>query len=242
MKPNIESFDTFYRTDYGYAIEKTICKAISSRWPSLVAEDVLGLGFSTPFLNMYLGRTQRLISLMPVNQGVKIWPDKKRCLVASTEELLLPLDNNSFDRVLAVHTLESSDNCEALLNEIWRVLRPNGRVLAIVPNRLGILSKWKNTPFESGQKYTMNELISLLSINNFSILQKETEFLLPASPYSLNLKVIQAASQLGRNFIKPFGGLLIVEAKKIVSQNKTIALQIKHKQILPKHSRIATTS
>ena len=78
MKPNIESFDTFYRTDYGYAIEKTICKAISSRWPSLVAEDVLGLGFSTPFLNMYLGRTQRLISLMPVNQGVKIWPDKKR--------------------------------------------------------------------------------------------------------------------------------------------------------------------
>ena len=241
MKPNIESFSKFYRTDYGCSIETTMCKVICSIWPSLAAEEVLGLGFSIPFLNMYLGRTQRLISLLPANQGVTIWPEKKRCLVASTEELLLPLDNNTFDRVLAVHSLESSENCEALLNEIWRVLRPNGRVLAIVPNRLGILSKWKNTPFQSCHKYTMNELIALLSKNNFTVLHKERQFLLPANPYSLNLRIVKTANQLGRSVTKPFAGLLIIEAKKTLSQNEKVSLQIKHKQMVPNRGRMAIT-
>ena len=47
------------------------------------------------------------------------------------EETGLPLADCAMDRVLLVHELENSESARAMLREIWRVLTPEGRLLAV---------------------------------------------------------------------------------------------------------------
>ena len=47
----------------------------------------------------------------------------------------LPLKKNSFDMVRCSHVLEHIDNAVNLIEEIWRVLKPHGKLVVIVPYR-----------------------------------------------------------------------------------------------------------
>ncbi len=53
-------------------------------------------------------------------------------LVADCEQRL-PWDDNSFDRVLAIHLLEHLYNLPAALEEVARVLRPDGVFCVVIP-------------------------------------------------------------------------------------------------------------
>ncbi len=48
----------------------------------------------------------------------------------------LPFDDGQFDVVTAIETIEHIDDLRAGLAEIWRVLRPGGRLFITCPNRL----------------------------------------------------------------------------------------------------------
>ena len=60
---------------------------------------------------------------------------KERCKGCSTVEVHtgdlydLPFENNSFDRALSVQVFEYLENIPAALSEIYRVLRPEGRIV-----------------------------------------------------------------------------------------------------------------
>lgn len=58
----------------------------------------------------------------------------------------LPLPDASIDRLLLMHALENSENTRLLLREVWRVLTPQGRLLAVVPNRRGLWAHLDATP------------------------------------------------------------------------------------------------
>ena len=100
-------------------------------WPDLSGMRVLGLGYATPFLRPFADEAERVIALMPAGQGVLPWPEDGANAVALAEEVELPLQDYSIDRVLLVHALEHSDNARLLLKEIWRVLAGGGRLLAV---------------------------------------------------------------------------------------------------------------
>jgi SAM-dependent methyltransferase len=50
----------------------------------------------------------------------------------------LPADDASFDRVLAIHVLEHLPDLPAALKEIRRVVKPDGRLLAVIPCERGL--------------------------------------------------------------------------------------------------------
>lgn len=58
--------------------------------------------------------------------------DRLSVVVADCEERL-PWDDDSFDRVLAIHVLEHLYNLPAALQEVSRVLRPGGTFCVVIP-------------------------------------------------------------------------------------------------------------
>ena len=74
----------------------------------------------------------------------------------------MPLTDGAVDRVLLVHALEMTNDPAALLREVWRVLAPGGRLLAVVPNRRGVWARMDTTPFGHGRPYSRSQINQLL--------------------------------------------------------------------------------
>jgi|ERR1700733_5510232 phosphatidylethanolamine/phosphatidyl-N-methylethanolamine N-methyltransferase len=95
----------------------------------------------------------QLAAQIPQRDGLSV-------VVADCEQRL-PWDDNSFDRVLAIHVLEHLYNLPAALEEVARVLRPGGVFCVVIPCEGGalyslgrrfttkrIFEKRYNTPYE----------------------------------------------------------------------------------------------
>ena len=99
---------------------------------------------------------------MPAAQGVLKWPTGRPALATLVDEFSLPLPDAAVDRILLVHALEMSDDPEGLLREVWRVLAPSGRVMAVIPNRRGVWTRTDATPFGHGRPYSRSQITQLL--------------------------------------------------------------------------------
>jgi SAM-dependent methyltransferase len=54
-----------------------------------------------------------------------------------------PLEDNTFDVVYAIHVIEHLDSVLAVMEEIYRITRPNGRVIVITPHYSDAMS-WQD--------------------------------------------------------------------------------------------------
>lgn len=70
---------------------------------------------------------------------------KEACFALSPGELL-PIRSNSVDVVLCSHMLEHVHDAEAVVNEVWRVLKPNGLVVVIAPREEWMDPIWGAPP------------------------------------------------------------------------------------------------
>ena len=123
---------------------------------------LLGVGYATPYLGVFREEVERTFAFMPATQGVVKWPSAAPSLAALVHETLLPLQDASVDRVLAIHALEMSVHAPDMLSEVWRVLAAGGRVLIVVPNRRGLWARMDTTPFGYGRPFSRAQLTQLL--------------------------------------------------------------------------------
>ena len=135
----------FYRSPLGGVAARFVRSFLRARWESCTGQSVLGVGHATPYLEDYPGEAVRVIAFMPAEQGVIHWPERGASATALVDVTMLPLPDSSIDRVLLVHALETCDQPYDLLNEIWRVLTPGGRMIAVVPNRAGMWARVDST-------------------------------------------------------------------------------------------------
>ncbi len=68
------------------------------------------------------------------------FPEAKRVVADVQEEL--PFEDGYFGRVNAVHVLEHMPNLPAALREIHRVLRPDGRLIVMIPCEQGLMHRF----------------------------------------------------------------------------------------------------
>ena len=135
----------------------------SPLWPDLRGQSVLGVGFAAPYLRLWRPQAARCIAVTPAQMGATRWPLGEPCLSCTAEEDALPFPDMSFDRVLLVHGLEAAENARRLLRETWRVLKDDGRLLVVAPNRTGMWAYVEQTPFGHGQPYSFGQLGRLLA-------------------------------------------------------------------------------
>lgn len=204
----------FYATPLGQVTRRLIGHQLRRFWPDVRGMRVLGVGFATPYLRVFLGEAERAIALMPASQGVLPWPAEGRGLTALGEETDWPLPDRSFDRILMVHTLESTEQVRAVMRETWRVLGDGGRLVVVVPNRRGIWSRLERTPFGNGRPYTPGQLVRLLRDNMFTPLARGSALFLPPTCSPMLLRMAPAVERLGLRCGEAFGGVVIIEAAK----------------------------
>jgi SAM-dependent methyltransferase len=214
MRPHVLELKEFYATRRGQNARRVIRHAIRAMWPKLAGEALLGIGFATPCLGMYHEEAERVVALMPASQGVIAWPSDANRLVTVSEESELPLADNSIDRILLLHALELSEELHPMMDEVWRVLRPHGRLLAVVPNRRGLWARIERTPFGHGHPFTGGQLTRLLRDHGFVPLRQKMTLYVPPSRSRMVLRMSGLWQRLGQRLARPFGGVLLVEAEK----------------------------
>lgn len=214
MWTDVVDLRDFYETSLGQMAGRVIRHRIRELWPDTRGMRVLGMGYATPYLRGFRAEAERVFALMPASQGVIHWPADGPNAVALGDEADLPLPDNSIDRVLLVHAIESSQQLRPMLRELWRILPGNGRLIAVVPNRRGIWARFDRTPFGSGHPFTQSQLSRLLRENMFMPLRASAALFVPPSASRMALAAAPAWERVGRSWFQTFAGVLLIEAAK----------------------------
>ncbi len=216
MFTDVIDLDEFYRSPLGHVARRTIRRRIRALWPDVHGLVVMGLGHATPYLMPFRQEAERVFAIAPAAQGVIPWPPGGPGKVALAYESELPLPDLSIDRLLMVHAVESSEQLRAMMREAWRVLKGNGRMLLVVPNRAGIWSRSERTPFGHGHPYSNGQIRRLLRDSMFTPGETTRALYLPPINRRLVLKSAPALERLGGSLFQTVAGVLLVEATKQV--------------------------
>lgn len=214
MHMDVIDLRDFYGRPLGRVARRLIQTRINAIWPNVTGLNVMGLGFATPYLADFHGDAERVLGLMPAQQGVLRWPSDGRCLTGLVDERELPLPDESMDRVLLVHGLEGSEAMRVMLRQIWRVLAPGGRLLIVVPNRRGLWARREATPFGQGQPFSRSQITQLLRESMLSPSQWESALFVPPFDWRPLLRSSAAWERIGHLLWPRFSGVILVEATK----------------------------
>ncbi|MGY4802879.1 methyltransferase domain-containing protein [Roseomonas sp. KE0001] len=204
----------FYASATGQVAARLLRGRLARLWPEMTGREVLGLGHAAPFLRLWREQAARTLCCNLPETDVAPWPRRGGCLTALVEEHLLPFPDFSFDNVLLVHGLEGSENARRMLREIWRVLKEDGRLLIVAPNRRGMWAHLETTPFGQGRPYSMGQITRLLQRNLFAVARRDTALYMPPFQWRLLLRSAGAWEGVGRALAPRFAGVVIVEARK----------------------------
>ena len=204
-------------TDLGRMAERTIRERLRLLWPNVKGQSVVGFGYAAPFLEPFLEEASRTLCLMPAQQGVCAWPSEGPNVSALVEETLWPLPGGFADRLVVAHGLETCERPAALLDEIWRVLAPGGKVIFIVPNRAGMWARRDGTPFSYGRPYSIGQLDQTLADHKFAPERNTAALYLPPSHRRFWLRMAPAIERVGQRVdARRLAGVVMLEAEKMV--------------------------
>ena len=216
MTMDVIDLRDFYSQRLGIVARRLINRGIRGQWPHAKGLRVLGIGYTTPYLGLFREDSERCIAFMPAAQGVLKWPSARPTLSTLVDEFSLPLQDATIDRILLVHMLEMSDDPAGLLREVWRILAPSGRVLAIIPNRRGVWTRTDKTPFGYGRPYSRSQITELLRQTWFTPSSWSEALFVPPLDGGWFLRSAAAWERMGAAISAPFAGVHIVEATKQV--------------------------
>jgi SAM-dependent methyltransferase len=224
MYTDVVDLRDFYETSLGQVARRMIRRRIRQVWPDVTGMRLLGLGYVAPYLRPFRDEAERVLALMPAAQGVLHWPQNEANVTALVDEAELPLQDSSIDRILLIHALECSEQVRPLMEECWRVLAGDGRLLVVVPNRRGIWARLDRTPFGHGHPYTPSQLSRLLRDTAFTPVTSETALYIPPTASRMVLKSAPAWENVGERWFNTFAGVVMSEAtKQIYAKVKPVA-------------------
>jgi len=206
----------FYASDLGIIARRLLGQRLRKHWHNLTGMNCVGIGYGVPYLGAWRTETELAACLMPARLGVTHWPEESQSAVCLIDEIDMPLAESSIDRVLIVHGLEMTDAPEEMLQEAWRILKPGGRLLLVVPNRRGMWARFDKTPFGHGRPFSRGQMTKYLRDAAFNPEAWSTALFFPPSAKAFFRKSAIAWEKMGFRFWSGFSGVLVVEATKQV--------------------------
>lgn len=216
MALDVTDLRSFYSSSLGEVARRTVHSIVRERFSNCTGYSILGVGYATPYLDVFREEAVRVLAFMPAEQGVMNWPSSGASSSALVETTAMPLPNSCIDRALVVHALEITEHPHELLSEIWRILTPGGRVIVAVPNRSGLWARLDRTPFGHGRPYSRIQLGELLRNALFSPEYWTEAVYIPPFQHRTLLHGANIAEKIGAALSLPLGGVLIVEATKLL--------------------------
>lgn len=216
MSVDIIDLSAFYNSPLGHVAQRYVNRAIMRFLPDAKGLRIIGLGYAIPYLERMRSEAICVAALMPAHQGVVNWPQAQRSASALVDPFALPLPDSSVDRVILVHALETVNDPSELLQEIWRILTPGGRLITVTPNRRGLWARMDTTPFGQGQPFSRTQLKRLMRDALFSVENWAEILYVPPVDNHLLLKTVPTWEWFGGSFSLPFSvaGLHVVDASK----------------------------
>lgn len=216
MPLDAQNLRDFYASPLGDLARRLIGRLVRARWQGAAGLSVAALGYGSPYLDRFRDTATRCLALTPAQQGAAVWPDPGRCAVALVDADMLPLPDNSVDRLLIAHALEATERPGQLLEEAWRVVAPEGRILAVVPSRRGVWARTDGTPFGYGAPYSKTQLRELFQAAEFSPVFWGEALFAPPIDRRFVIRSAPTIERIGAALALPFAGVYVVEAIKQV--------------------------
>ena len=215
MAEDVLALARFYASPHGRVVIATLRARLSMLWPVRPGTRTLGLGYALPFLRIWRTDAEDCtVACLPAQLGVARWPRKRASLATVAHEDRLPFPDLLFDRVLVVHGLEHAEHARRMLREVWRVLKDDGRLMVVVPNRTGWWAYAEATPFGHGRPFSASQLARLLASAMFREVRRDGALFVPPFPWRTLLRGAAAWERVGRRIGPRFAGVAIVEAEK----------------------------
>ena len=214
MHIDVADLRDFYASPLGAVVRRLLMGRLQTRWRKPTGGVMIGLGYAIPYLGAFRNGSVRCGAFMPSGQGALVWPVEGLKQSVLVDEEQLPLPDNSVDRMLVVHGLETAERVQPVLREMWRTLSPEGRLLMVVPNRRGIWARTDRTPFGQGRPYSRVQLEGMLKDAMFAPIEWAEALYVPPFSRDMLLRSAIAWERIGARLMPGFAGVIIVEAAK----------------------------
>jgi SAM-dependent methyltransferase len=216
MTLDAEATAQFYSGLQGRVVARLVGERLAVMLPDAAGLSILGIGCAAHYLPppQPSGPPSRCVTVTPAQTGVPCWPRPMAGLGCTAEEDALPFPDLCFDRVLLVHGLEAAENARRMLREAWRVLKDDGRLIVVAPNRRGMWAHVESTPFGQGQPYSPGQIGRLLRASLFAVERRDTALYMPPLPWRAVLRGARFWERAGRRLAPQLAGVTITEASK----------------------------
>ncbi len=229
MYPDVGRLAAFYATPLGRRVAAVLKRRVRRQVGSLAGRRVVFVGFGAPLIAGLCERTAWRAQLIPACIGAAA--EARRTVLVM--ETALPLPDDAVDVVILLHALEAVSDPDALTREIWRVLQPEGQVVAILPRRASLWARVARTPFGYGRPWRQREIETLLAERCFVLAGSERVVRFP--PFASASLPALAIERMADAVHLPFGGLLLVTAVKRLAQPLP-AMRARRPVLAPAHA------
>lgn len=214
MRQNVRDLESFYASRLGIAATNMVLRRLSTIWPDLKGRDILGYGYCYPFLTPYLENSKRVVLAMPGAMGGIAQRSSRGVMTCLTETTALPFEDAQFDNVLVAHGVEEAIMLPEFLRELWRVTRPEGKIIVIASNRSGLWARSERSPFGAGRPFSRKQLRSILKEVGFIPTVWSGALYIPPARFMTGKTVLNVTESFGETVWPGFSGLVLVEAIK----------------------------
>lgn len=214
MRQNVIHLEKFYASRLGQAAQEMTQRRLASVWPDLSGREILAFGYGMPYIAPYLEHAKRTILAMPGGQGAITQNSRRGVISCLVQEDRLPFADAQFDNVIVAHGVEETESLSTLLEELWRVTKPEGRVIIIASNRSGLWARSEKTPFGAGRPFSRTQLRALLRAAKFQPVFWSGSLYAPPVRFLTGPSLLGSIERFGETVWPGFSGLVLVEAIK----------------------------
>ncbi len=163
------TYDSYYDTPIGRAIDRIEKEVIENYLKLVSGSKVLELGCGTGHWSEFLSEMGFHVTATDISEAMLSLATRKKIERVSFQQAdasNLPFDNESFETIVSITMLEFTGNIPKVMDEIYRVLKPGGRLILGCLNVNSEIGKTKNNDetFRNAHFFSKVELKNSLTI------------------------------------------------------------------------------